>query len=113
MLRKLIALQNENETLRAENRALQERLALKESTVSIHDVYWTTNSVRNERESETRGEEVYETRYAGPFCPMCKDLHDKMIRLRWNGQTAAQGKHRVYVCEVHHGEYEAPPLNER
>jgi hypothetical protein len=110
---KLIKMQSENDTLRGEKKALEIKLAVKESTHFEEGVYWTTQSIRDLKESELRQEEVYNIRYNGPFCTICKDQNDKLVHLKFFGVTAAGGTKRVYACNVCKTDYEAPPLNER
>jgi len=103
-----LKIQDENQQLRDEIRDLKRAAEDENSFQFLHGVYWKTSDSLSLRVDE-HGDRIREVHWDGPFCPKCKDVDHKKVRLKRTGQTAAN-EHLVWECEAHGGEYEAPTM---
>jgi hypothetical protein len=100
-----LVLQNENQELRDEIRQMKRAIEDENSFQFMHGVYWKTSTVLTLDQDE-EGNRVKALHWDGPFCPLCKDVNGKAVRLKDGGQR--KGTDVVWECEVHKTDYEAP-----
>jgi hypothetical protein len=110
-----LALQNENQNLRDEIRQVKRAREEENSFQFLHGVYWKTSlfapSDEDEDEEDEHGHPIGRTHWEGPFCPLCKDVDGKAVRLKSTGQK--HGSELIWECEVHNTDYEAPTMQPR
>ncbi len=104
-----IEIQEKYDSAIREMKALKGQLEEKGREVFLHGVWWLTTEYRDNEESERQQEEIYNTSWDGPYCPLCKEKDGKWIHLKPNGQTAPNDRF-VYECEVHNTDYESPTM---
>jgi hypothetical protein len=92
-----LALQNENQDLRDEIRKMKRDIEEENSFTFLHGVYWKTFDVLTLEEDE-EGNRMHATRWDGPFCPLCRDVNGKAVRLKHVGQM--HGPDLVWECQV-------------
>jgi hypothetical protein len=86
------------------NELQREREAAKkdQSLTFSQGVYWNTYPVEvsDEAYEAAHGVQRSEMRWDGPFCPLCKDVDEKAVRLKDDGgfQNSAD---RSWICELH------------
>jgi hypothetical protein len=74
----------------------------------LHGVYWRTSDVLSLKNDEN-GNRITETFWDGPFCPICKDVDLKAVRLKDTGGYQ-NSTDRAWECEVHKTDYRAPSM---
>jgi hypothetical protein len=104
-----LEMQDKYEAALREVKNLRAKLNSKESEVFLHGVWWLTSSCFDEQQSEMEGKQIYYTVYDGPYCPLCKEINQKFVHLKPNGQTGPSGTF-VYDCEVHNTDYAVPQM---
>lgn len=102
-----LALQNENQELRDEIRQMKRAVEDENSFQFMHGVYWRTSTILTLEEDE-EGNRRKARYWDGPFCPLCKDVNGKVVRLKNTGQR--KDVRVVWECEVHKTDYEAPTM---
>lgn len=102
-----LALQEENYRLNEELAQLQRSIEEEKLLDFKHGVYWRGYSVLTLEEDE-EGNRISELRWEGPFCPLCKDVDGKAVRLKDIGPVKEGSKDRSWRCEVHKNYYPAP-----
>jgi hypothetical protein len=107
---RLLLSQAENHELRDKVRRLEKTIEEEKSFQFMHGVYWNVSTVLTVDEDE-EGNRIKADHWDGPFCPLCKDMNGKAVRLKNTGQTSRRGAYVVWECEVHHTDYEAPPMD--
>ena len=80
----------------------------------MHGVYWKTYSlsVEDAEHEAVHGTKKKETRWNGPFCPLCKDADKKGVRLKDTGRRHNNG-YVVWRCGIHQLDYRAPTVSLR
>jgi len=76
-----LSLQNENQGLRDEIRQIKQAVEDENSFQFTHGVYWKTSDVLSLDQDE-EGNRIRAWYWDGPFCPLCKDVHGKAMRLK-------------------------------
>jgi hypothetical protein len=97
-----------NEELASMRRKVSElevAISKKDELTFLHGVYWRTSQIKDGEDAEGNGRShVY---YDGPFCPLCKDVDTKAVRMNHSGRLKSGLD--CYRCEIHKLEVESVP----
>jgi hypothetical protein len=106
----VLDLQNENQGLRDQIRQMKRAIEDENSFQFMHGVYWKTRDVLTSDVDE-EGNRIKALYWDGPFCPLCKDVNGKAVRLKNIGHMQ-KSPNSLWQCEVHNTEYEAPTMSD-
>lgn len=78
-----LALQSEDQNLRDEIRQMKRAREEENSFQFLHGVYWKTSLLApsDEDEEDEHGHPIGRTHWEGPFCPLCRDVDGKAVRM--------------------------------
>jgi len=104
-----LSLQNENQELRGEIRQIKQAIEDENSFQFTHGVCWKTSDILSLDEDE-EGNRITAWYWDGLFCPLCKNVNGKAVRLKNVGPSLRLEHNFIWKCEVHNTEYEAPTM---